>query len=527
MIKRRKYHNKCPICGRSTHRKSKYCIFHASAEEKTEGEFKKVLKKYVEKIEKEDGDYNFKEFIFVGDIDFKKDLKVNTFKNANFEKAIFEGYTKFESVGFWVGSNFGGAIFKKDTIFDTVFFSEETIFKSVIFEKAAKFRKVSFDEGGALFEEATFKGCAVFFDTTFKGEAIFVRVAFEKDTLFEKVNFLRSANFTKADFAGCAVFWELNLGMFANFVGVTFKGETEFNLKLYQIDGLILSKIKVFSGIKLFIHVKNRNKKSIISFEGAFFENAYLNIPLAKEVFIDFKNALIRNTKIKKRQIDNHILQEKEKKFTEAKEIYLLLKNNFHSIGQYDDESWAFTREKDMERMSKSFCSLLSKYEKYSLFKKILMQSSILKRVIIKSKIFSKWLFSKKAIEWFNLSVSNFIYQYGENPWRVIRFSFIIIFSFAFILNIYGIVNSDRTNLIIEFIKESQGDEYTLKYLGPILGSFLNCLYFSVVTFTTLGYGDFQPAVGLSRFFVSLESIIGAITMALFVYTFARRTGGR
>ena len=103
----------------------------------------------------------------------------------------------------------------------------------------------------------------------------------------------------------------------------------------------------------------------------------------------------------------------------------------------------------------------------------------------------------------------------------------IVIFSFALILNLSGIVNSDSTNLIIEFIKESHGDEYTLKYFGPILGSFLNCLYFSVVTFTTLGYGDFQPAVGLSRFVVSLEAIIGAITMALFVYTFARRTGGR
>ena len=94
-------------------------------------------------------------------------------------------------------------------------------------------------------------------------------------------------------------------------------------------------------------------------------------------------------------------------------------------------------------------------------------------------------------------------------------------------LNFSGIVNSDRTNMIIEFIKKSQGDEYALRYLGPILGNFLDCLYFSVVTFTTLGYGDFQPAVGFSRIFVSLESIIGAFTIALFVYTFARRTGGR
>jgi hypothetical protein len=170
---------------------------------------------------------------------------------------------------------------------------------------------------------------------------------------------------------------------------------------------------------------------------------------------------------------------------------------------------------------------LLKRYKKNSLFKKIIKKSNLLRRVIVRLKIFNKWLFSKKAIEWFNLSVSDYIYQYGENPLRVIRFAFFVIFLFAIILNTSGIVHSDRNNMIIEFIKESQGNGYALKYLGPILGSFLNCLYFSVVTFTTLGYGDFQPAVGLSRFFASLEAIIGAFTMALFAYTLARKTGGK
>lgn len=64
--------NVCPICGRPTHKKSKYCIFHASAEEKTETEFKRALKKYIQKIKEEDKEYNFERFIFIGDIDFKK-----------------------------------------------------------------------------------------------------------------------------------------------------------------------------------------------------------------------------------------------------------------------------------------------------------------------------------------------------------------------------------------------------------------------------------------------------------------------
>jgi len=540
--------NVCQIeyCDKPTHKDSKYCIFHASAEEKTEEDFKKALKEYVNKIKKEDGDYNFQEFIFVGYINFKEDFDIEIFKNAFFSKATFEGDVNFAEINFDGDAYFIGTIFKGvtfftgltfegnsifiktnfhgDANFTTTIFNGEADFKSTNFESITRFWFATFN-GAADFREATFKMNTVFKQTSFMDIADFEAVKFNGHTTkFTRTTFADNANYFFVKFKGNADFEETIFKYDANFEEATFKNDVDFRCK-YFFKNLNFSKIKTLPGKKLFIKLNNEEGK--ISFNRAFLENAYLDIELVEGVLIDFTDALIRNTKIKRGQIKNHILQEKEGQFSKAQEIYLLLKNNFHSIGQYKDESWAFTRERDMEKMRKSFYSLLNKYKKYRLFKKILKQSNLLKRVIIKSKILSKWLFSKKAIEWFNLSVSDFIYQYGENPWRVIRFALIIIFLFAIILNFSGIINSDSTYLIIEFIKKSQSDEYTIRYLGPVLGSFLNCLYFSVVTFTTLGYGDFQPAVGLSRFFVSLESIIGAITMALFVYTFARRTGGR
>ncbi len=50
-------------------------------------------------------------------------------------------------------------------------------------------------------------------------------------------------------------------------------------------------------------------------------------------------------------------------------------------------------------------------------------------------------------------------------------------------------------------------------------------LYFSIVTFTTLGYGDLRPCANVTwaRMVASLEAFIGAFMIALFVWTLARR----
>lgn len=465
MNKEEKSSNQCPICVRPTHKESKYCIFHAGAEEKTEEEFKNALKQFIEEIKLKNIVYDFMGFVFIGNNDFRKDYNVKQFNNlVRFDSAIFHGKTSFSGI--------------------------------------------------------TFNDLAIFMKTTFHGDAEFIGVNFQEDAIFNNANF-NKAHFNATNFKWSAIFNESSF-KWAFFPLVNFYGKTQFgNLK--KLERMHFTETKFSSGISSLFGF-NEGKAT---FNNALLENISLSLKLGKDAMIDFENTRLSNTNIKRKDLEGHIKQENEEDFVQAKEIYLLIKNNFHSIGRYDDESWAFIKEKDMERMDKSFYYFLNKYKKYSLFKKIFAQSNLLKNIIIKTKIFRKWLFSKKAIEWFNLSVSDFIYQYGENPLRVIRFALIIIFLFAITLNFSGIVNSDRTNLIIEFIKESQGDKYTLKYLGPILESFLNCLYFSVVTFTTLGYGDFQPASGLSRIFVSLESIIGAITMALFVYTFARRTGGR
>ncbi len=51
---------------------------------------------------------------------------------------------------------------------------------------------------------------------------------------------------------------------------------------------------------------------------------------------------------------------------------------------------------------------------------------------------------------------------------------------------------------------------------------FLQCIYSSVVTFTTLGYGDITP-VGISRVIAATEAFSGSFTIALFVVVFVKK----
>src|SRR5665648_1062068 len=350
--------NKCPTCGRPTHKESKYCIFHASAEEKNVGEFKEALKEYVNKIKKEDGDYDFEKFIFIGDIDFKKDLNITIFKLANFTDATFKGGADFIEATFEEVAHLQEATFKGGANFIEATFKGLAYFKGATFSGVANLSETTF-KGQADFTEATFDEVAYLKKATFEEVADFIEATFKVLAYFKGATFSGVANLSETTFKGQADFTEATFEEVAYFIEATFEGDADFKLK-YLIKGINLLKLKVFSGKKISINVMNGKGK--ISFKRAYLENIYLDIELVECVLIDFTDTLFRNTKVEKDKIKNHILQEKEKKFSKAKEIYLLLKNNFHSIGQYEDESWAYKKEKDMERKSNCHFNTLHKW---------------------------------------------------------------------------------------------------------------------------------------------------------------------
>lgn len=101
---------------------------------------------------------------------------------------------------------------------------------------------------------------------------------------------------------------------------------------------------------------------------------------------------------------------------------------------------------------------------------------------------------------------------YGERPANIILFSLALIFVCAVLYFLVGIQANEG------FIQFS-----TNKSFSRNLSDFFASIYFSVVTFTTLGYGDINP-VGYSRLIASIEAFVGSFALALYVVVFVKKT---
>ncbi|GAA5194159.1 ion channel [Ferrimonas gelatinilytica] len=101
---------------------------------------------------------------------------------------------------------------------------------------------------------------------------------------------------------------------------------------------------------------------------------------------------------------------------------------------------------------------------------------------------------------------------YGESPIRVVGFALVVMLLFALGYLWGGIIDN--------------GEPRTLAQVdgpGSLLRLGASCLYFSIVTFTTLGFGDLVPMPGPSRLLAAIEALIGSFSLALLVVSFAKK----
>lgn len=128
-----------------------------------------------------------------------------------------------------------------------------------------------------------------------------------------------------------------------------------------------------------------------------------------------------------------------------------------------------------------------------------------------KELIMRRMQFPKYSSQRITSRLVDLLCGYGERPMNVVTFSLSLIFICSLCYFTLGVQSSEGM-MAFNLSNSVQQNFY----------DFVSCLYFSVVTFTTLGYGDITP-VGLSRIIAAIEAFSGSFTLALFVVVFVKK----
>lgn len=283
-----------------------------------------------------------------------------------------------------------------------------------------------------------------------------------KGFIFEEdfnINEVIDYEYEKLNFEGCifkkkAIFRDYEFKKEVNFINVRFEDYTTFinssflgNCNFYKTTFN-----KKYLNKKIFEKVKFKGQNLII--------NNVDNLPRMDGILFS------GTTKFILRDIDY-----KKEGYLYGKINYRIARNQAHKIGDYERIGYYYYKER-------AYGSHIMKSSDYATYTQYLS-----------AKFFDR--LSKYAI------------GYGERPWNILFITILIISVFAFLYMFAGIRTLDHKIIGVDF---SNIRSYSLDELTNI---YVDLWYFSMITFSTVGYGDIIATTLIGKVLVTLEVFFG------------------
>jgi hypothetical protein len=295
-----------------------------------------------------------------------------------------------------------------------------------------------------------------------------VRVVFEDEVLFNSSEFLGQTRFSYAQFQKSA-----------GFDGCTFARVCAFRNVIFE--GLTLFRTTTFEGYALF--------------NGARFggDTRFTNTCFGKGVnftdvtfgyLCDFGGVFARNKSVP--HYENVVFSRKS--FGDDASFWRFIKQVCQEAGHYQQAGECFYRER---------CAhFWHRFRGFNYDKLTARRKAV------------RWLLGIRFLPEFVFG--RLLFGYGERPTRVLGTGAVIIFLCGLFYS------SPAAHLAFQYGMETPHRSDHL--------NFLEGLYYSTVTFTTVGFGDIYPAADtLTRLVTMFESLAGVCLTALFVISLAKR----
>lgn len=470
------------------------CIFHLPITKKESGE---VTKSFLQNIQnsKDSGEREESHLEFLGGEFQNLDLEneeltiisddsifsidyANIYGSLNLSNSVFDvSNAYFNGLNCVGDAYFTNVDFKGDVHLLQAEFNRSTVFQNTIFRMDAFFNAVDFGEntyfwgaefiGDSHFQMVQFQAIADFSDVDFGGDADFWLTEFSDDIIFSDAEFDSHVNFK---------FSELNEAELdkADLTDATF---TKAKLRRADFESALLSRATLI---------------------GADLRGAQLNGAVLGDVRIDEDTQFLGHPddesdsphtfsaiRSRSRCVYDPDYEEGDEEVDvgKAKSVYRALEELAGRAARPRLQSQCFVRRQDLQKDG---------------YKQDMKQAESLQIGLI------------AGARYIRAKVARATLLYGESPWRIIGGSvgFIILAALLYPLG--------------EWLRPVGTEPITYSRIAENPELLLESLYFSTLTFTTLGMGDYEP-MGFGQVLATLNTALGAVLIALLVFVLGRR----
>ncbi len=318
------------------------------------------------------------------------------------------------------------------------------------------------DPGGKAFEGMQFRVAANFRNAEFDDNINFEHVTFHEDVDFSGAKFRLSAFFAGSTFRRYCYFDGAEVSGYASFIGACFESEARFQSTVFCKDAF-------FDGARF--------KLGAGFWESEFRESASF-AQAVFEMWLSIATARVNGTMTFSLPWQN---PPPFRYLAAGEDAYRLAKRASERSGDYRMAGEYHYAEQ---------CAIGAK-----------------KREDARELWHDKWYqgIAPLVRSYGELYIGQWLFGYGERLLRPLLVGGVLILLWAILYSMGGIVNT-----------ADNGD-------SQISHNLWDSLYLSIVTFTTLGYGDLLPSSGLMRALACVEALAGSALMSLFIVSLARR----
>ena len=420
-----------------------------------------------------------------------------------FDGAAFGNGPLFRRVEFGDRASFRHADFGDRALFDEAVFGNEASFNDAAFGNEASFYRTAFGNGvtfigATIGDRASFCGTAFGVAATFDGAAFgdgttFIQATFGEWTSFRSAVFGVNAGFQSAVFGqgalfdgavfgACASFDQTSFGGWSSFYGSAFDDQTSFRGAEFHGRGTFGGSLPAghddnfagnvfFTGAEIGHHLDLSSvtfgEDSRLGFNRAILR-AGAEIVLPRDLVLSGRSIIVGED------------SKDAEALSRAAVDYNILRDLYRGQpGTDDEEDICHLRYMRLKRKSVAMKE----------------EQTLRQRAYV---LFDRWVF-------------DFCLAYLVKPWRIAIVGAVVVLALAILYTVH-IGNGSIAFSPIDGASDPMG-------IGM---RFLRAIYFSMITFVTIGYGDITP-IGWYKGVAAVEGFLGVSLIALFTVAWGRK----